>query len=585
MKTRLSKTEKIVLRETARRSFWFYFLYVFGVYWYCKRRPDNDWIDPVVHKKMCKYFQKIILWWFANRKDLDDRYIMLWAVPREGGKSITITSAGSSWCMIQDPNLSLGIGSYKADKAEDFLQPVKNMYEGTNFNGLFADLYGIWKGNDERKWKSNELVHAARTMREIREPSYQCIGAKGGSAGSRYDIYFFDDPIADRSSKDISTQLDSDIQAAVNHVRKMWPVIKKNGLWVIPLTRKADNDVFGYVAREFKVREFADTGMKPRKDDYVWDPKNGKVFVFFMSGRDGAGEATMPGIWSDGAMRSFEQRDPVNFASEIMNMPAEGVHVSLTQAHVDKMWVPRSQVPPNVRWTLHCDTAFKTREQAQAGDHNAIVLAAHAKDGSGDVYFMKCLMSNIWSSTEFYEQLVMMVQELHARHESVWCITDEKEVGGKEGLFAEQLAGHFHRVGLPMPRLITLRRKGKKKELRMSLAMDYWLQGKAKLVTGGENLKIMAHQYLRMNYIPEDDAADAAADAFHPDVYFGERMYVGLTADLRARRPLDMYAHVPLHMMGVQDKVHRRQEMQAQTEKALQAERDTPWWHNKGHEW
>lgn len=579
MITTLTKPQKDAFRETARRNFWFYFMQVFGAFYYCKD-PKRDWVDVKRHQHMALAFERRIKWWMANRHTFTDRFIYLWMVPRRTGKSTEITSAGSSWCHLNDPNLTIGLGSYKDTKARDFLGPVKTMYEGESGNGLFKDLFGIWGPVDGQPWTDSELVHAARTMREIREPSYQCIGVKGGSVGSRYDMYFLDDPIADRSSKEISTQLETDCQAAVMHLRKMWPVIEPNGLIVIPCTRKADIDVAGYVMREFKVREFDDTMMGPREEiDYRLDPAKGRCFVYFMSGRDKDGTATFPKSWNEDAMDAFEQRDPVNFASEIMNMPAEGVHMALKREHF--RWIRPSEVPRNLRFVLTCDTAFKTPDQVKKGDSNAICEAGHSRQGDGMIYVFRCLGSNLWSSKEFYDQLVMAVQFRLAQVHDIGAITDEKETGGKEGLFAEAYTAAFHKVGIPLPRLVTFKRQGKAKALRMSLGENYIQQGKVVFVEGGEGLKVLEHQLLRRGYTSHDDYADAFVDHFNPQVYQGENLNVNLPQVGRANRPMDPYLQTPLFAASTQDKVAAYKAMRDRAAAEERAKAEAPWWHNR----
>jgi len=558
-----------VAREGCTRHFWPFFRHGFGAAEYCRRSPKDDWVDETIHRAFCNEFERHVRWWMDRREHDNHRYIILNVWPRKMGKSTTITEAGSLWCSVIDPNLCIGIGSYNDEKAQDFLSVPKTIMEGRASNGLFKELYGTWTTD---KWNESELVHSWRTMPEIRDPSFECCSVKAGSTGSAYDIYFLDDPIPDRSSKDVSTQLQTDVQQAVSHVRKMWPVMKKNALFVINLTRKADNDVAAYAMKKFRVREFADTGCKPREFEYKLDPEKGRVFVNFLSGRDSKGVPTCSKVWSDDEMKDFESRDPANYASEVQNMPAEGSHVSLKEA--DIKYVKRKDVPPNLRYVLLGDTAFK-EDNVGEGNENAIVQAGLSKDGLGDVYYFWARHSNLWSSKDYYAQLVIAAQELLQRRLSVWCITDEKERGGKAGLFSEAYVNNFRAAGLVAPRLIQFSRAGKSKPARINAAKDYWMRGKVYLVEGGEGLDVLEHQMLRLGYTALDDVADAAADAFHPDVYFGERIGVNLEKGGPARRPFET---TPIHMMRPEEKAQWQRNRITERERDARRVVNLPWW-------
>lgn len=558
-----------VAREGCTRHFWPFVRHAFGAYEYGRQRSQADHLDEAIHRPLAEHFEANIRWWLANRERERKRYVLLYALPRKMLKSTIITEAGSLWCNLQDPNLCTGIGSYNDEKAGDFYGVNKTIMEGRGTAGMFRDLYGVWTTD---RWNEHELVHSRRTIKEIREPSFECCSVKAGSTGSAFDIYFLDDPIPDRSSKDVSTQLDTDVQQAVSHVRKVWPVMSPNGLLVLCLTRKADNDVAAYAMKKLRVRDFADTGCKPRDFEYRLDPEKGRTSVYFLSGRLPNGAPSCPKVWSEEEMRDFETRDPANFASEVQNMPAEGGHMQLKEEHIK--WIKRKDVPRNLRFTLHGDTAFK-EDNAGEGDENAIVQAGHSKDGLGDVYYFWARHSNLWSSHDYYNHLVSAVQEMNNRRDSIWCVTDEKERGGKAGLFAEAYYNNFRAAGVVAPRLIVFPRQGKSKISRINSAMDYWLRGKIYLVEGGEGLEELEHQMLRLRFTELDDIADAAADALHPEVYFGERINVKPDTGGAARRPFE---RLPVHMLRAEEKVRWRKMRDQDVVRLEQARERLPWW-------
>lgn len=524
-----------VLAEAMREDFWLFLKYGFGAETYCKARPDEDWLDEAVHRPLCDWFDKSVKEWERRRASGERRPMKLLAcIPRGFGKSTLITAAGGIWLHLRNPELVTLISSYGEDRSTAFLGVIKNVFEGKSTFGWWRDVYGSWEPDQGREWKVESIVHSARRHPETRDPSFEVTSINKGATGGRPDVFMLDDPI----SEDKIGEDPNHVVKAVRHFRSMEFAIKTNGLWVVCLTRKMDADVAGSILMEDGVEEFAETGMRPRDFEYRM---GGPWRVFFMSARDGLGEPVLPRVWPEARLQEVERTNPIRFASELMNMPAEGQHMMLKPEDVSRLWVEREALPTNLRISIHCDTAFKTKERMAKGDESVIAVVGHTMDGSGLVYFLEARASNRWSSEKFFDELVAIVQRVKKEYGWPFVITDEKEIAGKEGLFEPALASHFHAVGLPVPRLIQIARGGIKKETRVRLAADYWLAKKVRLVHGAEGMSKLVHQMVRYGVTDHDDVADAFADAFSDGVYVPERRAQG-GEDLhriRLHRPLD----------------------------------------------
>jgi hypothetical protein len=214
------------------------------------------------------------------------------------------------------------------------------------------------------------------------------------------------------------------------------------------------------------------------------------------------------------------------------------------------------------------DTAFKEEATIASGDDNAIVHGSIALDGSGDVFYHSVEKSWEWTSDEFYNELIALLLRLAMSPDSQGVtVTDDKEIGGKEGNFKEVLFERCRRAGAPMPRLIQLpRRSPKYKETHIIKAMDYWFQGKVHLETGGKNLDVLVHQMVRFgSKSVGDDVADAAKDIFAPEVYVPERLEDYLPTE-PAVRPWDRV----LKGEQIWELIHERARREA----------DRPYWHD-----
>lgn len=527
--------KKVIARGALLDSFWLFLLYGFGAKFWCAAKSDDNWLDPAVHKRMADYFERHVKEWEEwRRRGVRKAKKIAFFVPRGYAKSTEITEAGSLWVALRNPDLVEVISSYGIEKSRDFLGVIKTVMEGRAAYGWWKDLYGSWEPYDSRQWTIESITHGRRTAVETRDPSVEVTSISKGATGSRPDAFFYDDP----TSEDKIAKEEDHVRKGVAHFRSMRYAIKSNGLWVVCATRYRDYDVPGVILSEQGVAEFAPTGCRPRKDDYK---EGGEWNVYFLAARDAEGASTLPGVYPPEVLDEMEKDDPVTFAAQMMNAPSEGRHSLITDEDVHKLWVlPEEIQGRDLRITIHLDTAFKTLERVESGDDNVIGVVGHSRSGDGLLYFLEARVSNSWNSEEFFDELVALLQRLKRERKWPYAITDERETGGKEGLFTQVLQSRCAAVGLPAPRLITISRAGTKKEVRVRLAADYWRQGVVRLVRGSPGIEKLAKQMVKYHYAPHDDVADAFADAFHEEVYFPERVMAHIDeGGVVARRPLD----------------------------------------------
>jgi hypothetical protein len=436
-------------------------------------------------------------------------YLMV-VVHREFGKTMLITKAGQLWLHLHDANLSSYIGSSTVTRAGSFFTPIKEILQNNDPECLFTWLYGDWF-DPRRTWGAESIVHAARKNLARTEPSIGTWGVETGLVGMHPDVGFMDDPV-DYEKMATDAQW---LQKVNDHLSGLSPVFKADSLFVYTGTRYHDSDPIGEALRhEGAVTIDGGMGMPNTRED-----PEGKWRVYFRAARDGVGAPTYPENWPEKRLRDYEKKNSMQYAAQLMNSPNSGQHVPLLQEQVDKLWIRRADVPSNLRYSLHIDTAFKSRESMARGDESVMQLWGHSRDGTGDVYYLEGYGSANWRVEDFNNQLVMLLQKLKRERRWPFVLTDEVELGGKIGTWELTIQSWCHHVGLAAPHVELLGRGGRKKVMRLIGAAAYWVDGHVKLVEGAPGVDKLVDQMLRIGTSAHDDWADCASDVFNGKVY------------------------------------------------------------------
>jgi hypothetical protein len=503
--------------DTCKRSLWWFVRYCYNI----DGHPEGGWLRPSVHKRFCVWLQKRLEDWLANRNSVDEagepnttQVSIIIIVPREFGKTNIITRAAMMWLQLQNPELSICIGSESKEKAAKFMEPIKTIYAGDDVSH-FAHLYGSWY-DPERKWIVDKFVHGARRATSRQDPSFYAIGVSTGATGDHPDVFCLDDPISYEKLDD-----DKDwFNKVWSFCASMVPVVKKNGLRLFVGTPYGDADHIHRFLRLLGAKTIA--GMKLPS---FAARSNGTFHVYFLDSEFPNGEPTLPHVWSKEMLEEYKVVDNPKYWAQVRCQPHRSQHVRLQMWQIENMLVEPKDVPRNLRHSLHLDTAFKQKERTRRGDWSCMAHGGHAVDGTGVVYFLGAYGSPLWRIEHFSDRLVALVQRLRQRGEFPYKMTDETEMGGHVGSWPIVIQSWFAAVHCPAPTLVSVQRQGRRKEARLAEAASYWVNGKVKLVKGAPGLDMLVDQMIQ--YEPEhDDFADAFADVFHPEVYIPERMMV-----------------------------------------------------------
>jgi hypothetical protein len=513
-----SQDEREILAAACRDNFWTFVMEAYGGYY---NPRFSGWLDPAVHKPLCDWYSHHIHEWIGWRRDgVRQQKCLMVIVPREFGKTTLITQAGQLWLHLQDPDLATYTGSENFTRATEFLASVRSVAAGEDPYARFGQLFGSWRPNNKNvMWSNAGAVHAARRAVSRKEPSFGTWGVEKGLTGTHPDALFLDDPTSYEAMALATNWLD-----VVNgHLDSLLPVLTTDGLFVLPGTRYHDGDHFGRTLKSDGAKTVSGMPMP----DYAPRP-DGKWEVYFLQARDIEGTPTLTKVWPGWRLDEYERKNNLRYAAQVMNDPSSSEFNPLTRGQIDLLRVKPEEVPWSLRYSIHCDTAFKSQAKQARGDESVLQIWGHDLK-NGDVYFIEGYCSNVWRAEDFNNKLVMVLQKLKSRktwHERIvgrwpFVVTDEQEVGGKQGTWELTIASACHTSGLPAPPLVLLSRGGAKKINRIIEASAHWADGRVKLVEGAPGLERLVDQMSRIGSSASDDWSDAAADVFNPKVYNG----------------------------------------------------------------
>lgn len=515
--------ERELLASACQRSFWHYMRLAYGLSH--PENPEGGWFTAPVYKPMCDWLQGIVERWLVSmRAGRDERFFVLVDAGRNTAKSVVVTKGLTSWVHLREPNTTAVIDSVTMETSLQFADVIRNLWSGRDPFSYFTWLYGKWDGTEV--WTRGRFNHKARTINRS-ECSVECYSVESGPIG-RHPTYAVSD---DLISIDKIREKGNWIELAKRHVDSFTPVLQNYSLYIIAGTPYTDSDVLTTRMREDGIREVCGHELPPEYKPYL--RANGKWYMWHMPVANEDGVPLVPTRWSAAAIKEWRRRTPAEYASQGLLRPGSGEDVPLSMEQLEAMRIPRRDAPKRLTYTIHCDTAFKSRDRVGRGDDNVIEVWGHHPT-NGDVFFLEAHGSNRWRIEHFQERLLSIVQRLRAEGKRIRWLTDEKTIGGKEGAWRLQLQSFFANGGMYLPPFLEINRSGDSKTARIREAAGYWVDGHVHLVEDAPGLEKLMWQMSRIGVSQKDDFADAAADVFHPEVY---RPYRGEIEDHRPPEP------------------------------------------------
>ena len=511
--------ERELWRDICRSSFWYFCKVGWGIDHYMKENPHDQWLSEEIHKPLCDWLQRHVEEWERRRNASQKRRTKIAIiVPRGFGKTMLVTKALNLWTQVRNPNLSNFIGSEVGPKASGFLDPIKQVMKGDDPYACFAWLYGSWY-DPERTWNQGEVVHGARAAVAKSEPSFATWGIKKGITGAHPDIGILDDPISEEKLTEEGTWLDT-VNRGVGALR---PAFRSDSLFILVCTRYRDNDVAGVSLLKEGICEWE--GMHPRdkrmmeaiRDDGEWN-------VYFLQALNEHDESILPEVHSTFELKSYRRSLPREFAAQMMNEPGSGEHMPFPTAEIERCYVSPSDVPTNLIYTIHLDTALKDARRIGKGDETVIIVVGHDPKGSGDVYFIEGYGSNTWTPEIFLDKLSGILHRYRKEKRKILALTDEINPGDKfkgESMWKETLRSWLIGAGLErLPQIeLIARSRGTSESVKIMQSFSYWWDGHVKLIKGAPGVEVLEEQVTRYGILGMDDWVRAFTDCFTPRIY------------------------------------------------------------------
>ena len=501
-----------------KHSYWNFVRFALGYIYWCRKPGNLPWLTVREHRKYCDWVQWNIDEWKKDRAQgiIEQRYMMSWLF-RGFGKTNTVSKGLPTYCMLDEPNLTANIGSETHKKAQKFLAPIKEIITGTDENARFVWFFGNWFHPD-RTWTKEEIETAYRTSTGSTEPSIGTFGVETGITGFHPLLYNMDDPLTEEKLKEGRVAIDS---ANAAH-RSIKFAIRPDSFVGFEGTCYRDDDVIQTALETEGVATW--TGHPP----YRSYPK-GRWHVYFLAARDRSntknypkGEPVLPEAgFHDRKLNDLEREDPVGFAAQMMGNPREGEHMDLTYEQCRELIIPRKDVPRFEYITIHIDTAFKNEERRGRGDRSVIAAFGHDFRPTGIVYLDRLLASANWRAEDFDTQLINLMQTYRSRGYRVHLLTDEVEIGGKEGAYRRHLIDIIQSAGLRIPNIVQINRGGVRKAVRLRVSANYWLEGLVRLCEDAGHLPWLIEEMTGIGYSRFDDCADACADVWRNEGWRG----------------------------------------------------------------
>lgn len=346
-----------------------------------------------------KYFKGRYVQYVCERFQFPEQPNQLFLLPRDHFKTTIITSAGSAWWALTDPETRIVLGGSDKDKGKKYLSAVRQMFKQ---NVLLRQLYGVGVGRPDRADMFNLTTRPLSVTTP--ECTFNCHSVGESDTGAHYPRGIFDD-LVDESNYDSQVGRES-----VENFLKDTPNIleKVNYRQVLVGTRWHVLDAYGKI-----IEAEASSTVKN------WE-------IISRAVRE-QGEYIMPLRFNDEVMASIyhRTRDPNHVSGQYYQLPIESSKAMFKQAFLEANYVPKDEAghyvfPKGLAWYLLMDTAFKSKER---NDWTAwLLLGVDHKGG----YWVADAGRGKWAGAQQIETMFMLLRKYP---EAEWLGLEDKASG------------------------------------------------------------------------------------------------------------------------------------------------------------
>ena len=475
---------------------------------------------------MADFYERCGRAWLETRKILRNKVKILFLVPRKGRKSTIVTQSGPPWLLVQDPDLAIVIDSEHKERSNDFLGSIKNILDGTARGALFSDILGSWK-NPDLQWREDKCVVAVRKMLQRKEQSLITSSVEIGYTGGAADCIGIDDPMSPESHTEVW------MQKVIKHFDGMGPVGMPDSFWWVCMTRYDDADLAGHIERTegWHVCDgvTAEKCIRAGKCSEATDVHPQPWHVFFREALDDKDQSIDEVVWPTSFLHQERRKYPAFFSAQYLNNPWSNPDASFQKEDFSYA----EKAPADVVKVLTTDVAWKTvsDETDRSGDFSVFLLGEHQKS-TGSVYVTD-IRRGRWTMGEWGDEFVRVIRAARSNRVPVSRVTYEELRGGAAGALETSVRAACQRWSELAPALIKAPRSTQRnaKIERVKAIASYFQNHQVFFVRPCRNteydhdcdkcrtFQVLRDELLKLGATMYDDAADAMADQFLPDVY------------------------------------------------------------------
>lgn len=506
--SRVRAEEKKAVREAALKSTWVMATMVLWPdmaerhYWEPAHRPLCDWMDntPQGGKRAAIFH-------------------------RQARKTMLLTIARCVRLICAYPEIRIMLISALQRTSTDMCGLIKRQFQtNQSFRYYFSD-FAI---SDPKFGKMDEFTVPWRTVTSFLDPTLFCTYTGSAMISRRCDVLVFDDPVDD---DDVNNP---DMAAAtMRNFIKCIPLVDDTSAFrqtTFVGTFKSHNDpasaICGYLsdtdAKKSKVDEIGDWEVVFRPISFTPEGDFHKPGAFAFPDENPSAKPHLPNVHSPERIRAiFNEccKDPYLGESYFYRE-----YACLVQAPQDQKfqamwlntWVEPAMVPPNTIFSgFTIDSAFKDAQITKARGDTTVCLVGHY-DVHNNLYLTDGLRGRMDSDT-FRKQLLAMLN--HPKNRQAQNLIKEK-VG--EGTIFSEFKRWFTEARKPVVvHPLPVIGRGEK-VIRIINALQGPLMGRKIFFVKGqfpeELHRVIVDELTHLGQWGHDDAADALALFFHPDI-------------------------------------------------------------------
>lgn len=428
-------------------------------------------------------------------------------VPRTHRKTYLLTYAHTVRRVVCDPNVRVLIVTALDGTAKRMMGVLKKQFtQNKSFAYFFPEFVF-----DENVGTQYDFIHPARTMIE-QNPTVRVTYTGSPLIGNRADIIICDDAVAE--DKVANPELADKNNTHINELVPILDINPQYDMMFVSGTPKSYNDYYA-----IGMGKASSSGLETPVPVFKYMHRH--ALEDEHGNPDMMGKPILPTVFTVDKLLQIRDQCAAN--------PAQGEgyfyreYQTQVQAPSDAKflpswfdtWIEPRAMPPTVFSGIAVDSALKDEQILFKGD-NMVILVGH-RDGYGNLYLTDGARSKGWRTEDFRRILLSMVQ--NPKNLAVQNFIKEK-VG--EGAIFTTVRGWFNLAQRPfVPHPVKVVGQGKK-YLRITEALQGpFMARKIFFVKGQfpeELHKVIMDELLHLGQWGHDDAADALALFFHPDV-------------------------------------------------------------------